>query len=768
MVQPTRNAPPRNFAHRALRALSFQRSWFKKLTKAVWILLLSFVVVTPLFFYVVSINLFGLFGGMPSLRAIENPTNDLSSEVISADGVSLGRYFRYNRSQVSYEQLSPALVQTLLDSEDRRFRDHSGIDARAYLRIILGALTFTYQGGGSTLTQQLGKNLYTLELDGPAADLGKLPQRLIQKTKELIIAIQIERNYTKDEILTMYLNTVEFGSNAYGIKVASETYFNKPPSMLTWQEAAVLIGMCQNPSYFNPHFYAERSLKKRNEVLHKVMEYGHISRVTYDSLKALPLGLNYSVQNQNKGMATYFRNVIQRELNKWCTEHGYDLRDAGLKIYTTIDSRLQRDAEDAVANHMATLQQQFNREWRQRGLNPWVDPRTGQEIKGYLDAKIKRTDAYRNLVKRYGADSDSVGILLRAKKPMTIFTYRGERDTLFSSMDSLAYYNRFLQTGLLSMDPRTGAIKAWVGGISHKYFKYDHVRQGTRQPGSTFKPFVYGTAIEAGYSPCQEFADISPTIRLPDGSTWTPPNSSGSQGSGEMVTMRRAMALSLNSITAQVMQKVTPQNVVSFAQRLGITSKLDAVPALCLGTSDVTLYEMVAAYCSFVNLGIYTQPYYITRIEDKNGNVLENFTPKTRQVMDELTAYKMIYMLRGGVEEAGGTSEGLSYDLKDNNEIGGKTGTTDNASDGWYMGITHNLVTGVWVGGDERNIHFPSWSFGSGTRTARPIWDKYMTLVYRDRNDGYDKGPFRRPSQKLDTELDCGQYSASAEGEETF
>lgn len=767
MVQPARNASPRNFAHKVLHALSLQRSWFKKLTKAIWILLLSFIVGVPLYFYVVSINLFGLFGEMPSLRAIENPENDLSSEVISADGMSLGRYFRFNRSQVPYEQLSPILVKTLIESEDHRFHEHSGIDAQAYPRVIFGALTFNHRGGGSTLTQQLAKNLYTLDLDGPIAKLGKAPQRLVQKTKELIIAIQLEHNYTKNEILTMYLNTVEFSSNAYGIKVASETYFNKPPSKLNQQEAAVLVGMCQNPDYFNPHYHPERALNKRNEVLFKIYKRGKISKTAYDSLKVTPLALNYSVQNQNKGMATYFRNVIQRELNAWCEEHGYDLRDAGLKIYTTIDSRLQRDAEEAVANHMATLQQQFNREWRQRGLNPWVDPRTGQEIKGYLDAKIKRTDAYRALVKQYGADADSVDILLRAKKPMTVFTYRGDRDTLFSSMDSLAYYNRFLQSGLMSMDPRTGAVKAWVGGIAHKYFKYDHVRQSTRQPGSTFKAFVYGTAIEAGFSPCQEFADISPTIRLADGTTWTPPNSSGSHGSGDMLTMRRAMALSLNSITAQVMQKVTPQNVVSFAQRLGITSKLDAVPALCLGTSDVSLYELVAAYSSFVNLGIYTQPYYITRIEDKNGNVLENFTPKTRQVMDQATAYKMIYMLRGGVEEKGGTSNGLSYDVKLDNQIGGKTGTTDNASDGWYMGITHNLVTGVWVGGDERNIHFPSWAFGSGTRTALPIWNQYMTLVYRDRNDGYDKGPFREPSQKLDITLDCSQY-ADGPGDDSF
>jgi len=745
-----------------------QNPWFKKITKTIWILFLCFMLGFPAYIYSVKYDLFGLFGGMPSLKAIENPENDLSSELISADGVSLGSYFRFNRSQVTYNQLSPHLVKTLLISEDHRFYDHSGLDFKSYVRVLWGIVTFnsTGKGGGSTITQQLAKNLFSTrgdELDGTLTKIGGPVKILISKTKEWIISIQLEKNYTKEEIITMYLNTVAFSSNAYGIKVASETYFNKQPDSLNIQEAAVIVGMCQNPALFDPHRFPNNSLKKRNEVLYKLFDHQYINREVYDSLRALPIELRFSVQNHNAGIATYFRTVLRNDLMAWCKEHGYDLWESGLKIYTTIDSRMQKYAEDAMAEHMAVLQQSFDKEWKTRGRNPWVDPDTGVEIKNFLQKKIKRTETYRNLVARYGAGSDSIDIMLKVKKPMTIFTWKGERDTLFSSMDSLNYYNRFLQAGAMSMDPQTGAIKAWVGGINHKFFKYDHVKQASRQPGSTFKPFVYGTAIEAGYSPCQELYDISPTIKVP-GTTWTPDNASGPlKGTGEKMTIRQAMARSVNSISAQLIQRVTPQNVVDFAHRLGITSKLDAVPSLCLGVSDVTLFEMVGAYCSFVNLGISIEPYYITRIEDKNGNVIQNFVPKTKQSMDEQSAYKMVYMLRGGVEEEGGTSLGLPHQLKVDNEIGGKTGTTDNASDGWYMGVTHNLVTGVWVGGDERNIHFPSWDFGSGSKSARPIWSKFMTKVYQDPNTTYGKGYFKRPKSGLDMSLDCSRYASASD-----
>lgn len=741
--------------------LNIQYPWFKSIVKAIWILFFCFIIGFPLYIYSVSIDLFGMYGGMPSLKSVENPENDLSSEIISADGVSLGRYFRYNRSQATYDDLSPALINTLIISEDHRFDEHSGMDFWSYIRVAYGLLTLHPQGGGSTITQQLAKNLYTqnsdLSLDGSIVKLipGKYPKRVFDKTKEWIISVQLEKNFTKEEILALYLNTAPFGSNAYGIRVASETYFSKSPDSLNIQESAVLVGMLQAPTKFNPVSNPENSLTKRNEVLAKLFTHGYIKdRKEYDSIKALPIVLNYKVKNQNEGLATYFRSVIVNDLIEWCNERGIDLWNSGLKIYTTIDSRMQRYAEEAVNEHMKQLQKDFSAHWQ--GKNPWLDD-DWHEIKGFLQSRIKQTETYKNLVARYGKDSDSVKIMLNLKKPMRIYSWNGERDTLFSSMDSLNYYKRFLHTGMMSMDATSGAIKAWVGGINHKYFKYDHVRQGKRQPGSTFKPFVYGASIEAGFNPCQKLPDISPTFNVPGG-TWTPPNSDGKYGTGEMMTLREAMAKSINSITAQMMQKVGPENVVKFAERVGINSKLDAVPSLCLGVSDVSLYELVGAYCTFVNEGIFTEPYYITKIEDKNGNVIENFVPKTRQAISEQTAFKMIYMLMGGVQIAGGTSGGLSRELKEENEIGGKTGTTNNASDGWYMGVTKELVSGVWVGGDERSIHYRSWDMGQGSRTARPIWDRFMRKVYSDEDLSYKKGAFKRPVTGLDFTPDCDKY----------
>jgi penicillin-binding protein 1A len=756
----TRASSKKTIPHKLREFAQTERPWLKKVFKTVWILFFCFLIGFPLYVYTVSIDLFGLYGGMPSLKSIENPENDLSSELISADGVSLGRYFRYDRSQSSFEDLSPDLVNTLIISEDHRFYEHSGMDFWAYMRVAKGLLTLNPEGGGSTITQQLAKNLYTqnvdMGLDGSIVRnvfTGRFPKRLFDKTKEWIIAVQLEKNFTKEEIITMYLNTVPFG-NVGGIQVAAKTFFNKMPDSLNVQESAVLVGMLQANSKFNPQRNYENSLAKRNEILGKLYRHGYIkSKPALDSLRALPIVLQFKVQNQNEGLATYFRSVIGPELIVWAREHGIDLYESGLKIYTTIDSRMQRYAEEAVEEHMAKLQNHFSEHWK--GRNPWLDD-DWKEIKGFLNSRIKQTEAYRNLVTRYGKDSDSVNIMLKLKKPMRVFSWSGERDTLFSSMDSLDYYKRFLNTGFMSMDAHTGAIKAWVGGINHKYFKYDHVKQGKRQPGSTFKAFVYGTAMEAGFNPCYELDDISPSFQIPGG-TWRPKNSSGDYGTGERMTLRHAMAISVNSITAQLMKTVNPDNVVKFAERAGISSKLDAVPALCLGVSDVSLYELVGAYSTFVNEGIYTEPYYITRIEDKNGNVLESRVPKTRQAMKEQDAFKMVYMLMGGVEVKGGTSAGLPYELRENNEIGGKTGTTNNASDGWYMGVTKDLVSGAWVGGDEKSIHYRSWDMGQGSRTARPIWAAYMKKVYADNTLEYKKGSFKRPTT-LDIRLNCEEY----------
>lgn len=746
--------------------LKTEKPWIRKSVKYVWIGFLCFLLGFPLYIYTVSINLFGAFGEMPSLKEVENPENDLSSEVISADGVSLGRYFRYNRSQVHFNELSEDLVNTLVISEDHRFYNHSGLDFPAYVRVLFGLITLNPQGGGSTITQQLAKNLYTMNpdhsLDGWLGNLGNIPKRVIQKTKEWIISINLEENFTKNEIIAMYLNTVTFSSNSFGIKVAAETYFNKQPDSLNLQESAVLVGMLQAATYYNPQRNPDNSLRKRNEILYKIYRHGY--KITtpeqYDSIKALPIELSYSVQNQNEGLATYFRTVLGNYLLQYCNSKGIDLYNSGLKIYTTIDSRLQKYAEEAMAEHMKELQAQFDEEWKKRNRNPWVDD-DGREIRDFLQRRIRQTDAYKVYSEKYGEKSDSLKIMLNLKKPMTIFSWNGERDTLFSSYDSLSYYKRFLNTGVMSMDPYTGHIKTWVGGINHKYFKFDHVKQGTRQPGSTFKSFVYGLAMENGYSPCVIKKDIAPQFYIPNQPPWFPLNADGSRGHGESMTIRQAMAQSVNSITAQIMQELKPENVVEFAHRVGIQSKLDAVPSLCLGTSDVSLFEMVGAYSTFVNGGINTEPIFLTRIEDKNGNVIEIFNPKTREAINEQTAYKMIYMLRGGTEEQGGTSMGLSRDLRIDNEIGGKTGTTNDASDGWYIGLTHDLVTGIWTGGDERAIHFPSWLFGQGGKSARPIWDKFMTKVYADPATGIVKGQFKRPSSGLDMTLDCSKHELS-------
>ena len=741
--------------------LLLEKPWFRKLVRISWLFLLLLLILIPSFIFSVQVDLFGLYGPMPSLKVLENPENDLSSEVITSDGVSLGRYYRYNRIQVDYEDLSDELVKTLIASEDIRFHTHSGIDLRALFRVLKGVLTFNSAGGGSTITQQLAKNLYTqnaeMGLDGHLSKLGRTPRRVIQKIKEWFISVHLERNFTKEEIIAMYLNTAEFSNNSYGIKVAAETYFGTTPDSLNFQESAVLVGMLQAITTFNPTLNYENSIKKRNTVLGQLKKYDFITETCYDSLIQLPIDLSKaSVESHNTGSATYFRGVLRNELMGWCKENGYDLFDDGLKIYITLDSRMQTYAEEAVHEHMSKLQKHFFKVWK--GRNPWRDD-DRKEIKGFLENRYKQTPSYRSLVKKYGNGSDSLNILMNLPKPMKVFSWEGEIDTLLSPMDSLKYYKHFLQTGFMAMDPHTGQVKAWVGGINHKYFQFDHVKQGRRQPGSTFKTFVYGLAMLENYKPCDKFIDDSPPFPLPDGKIWRPENAEGGYGTKEELTLRQAMARSVNSITAQMMQKLTAENVVQFAHQVGIKSELDPVPSLCLGTSDVSVYELVGAYGTFVNKGFYTEPYYIKKIEDKYGNVIFNAVPETEERIDEQTAYKILYMLKGGIEESGGTSRGLSWKVKENNEIGGKTGTTNNASDGWYIGVTKDLVAGAWVGGDERSIHFSSWADGQGGKTARPIWDLFMQKVYDNKDLGVTKGPFPQPLTGIDIVLDCEQYA---------
>ncbi len=743
--------------------------WAKKIVKFGWLAFVAGFFGFILFVWMVSINFLGLYGSLPDFKALENPESELASELYSADGVLLGTYFRENRSPVTYEELSPNLVNALISTEDVRFEEHSGIDMIAMMRVFVKSILLGQDaGGGSTLSQQTAKNLFKTRTDASQGALSSVPglRMLIIKTKEWIVATQLEKAYTKNEILTLYLNTSEFGSNAYGIKTAAKTFFNKTPAELEVQEAAVLVGLFKAPTYYSPVYNPENSFRRRNTVLSQMVKNDALSEEEYDSLSQLPIDLDYNVANQNKGLATYFREIVKADLLRWTKDNlksdgtSYDLYGDGLKIYTTIDSRMQRYAEEAVTEHMASLQQAFYKEMGSR--DPWVDG-DNRVIPNFIEDAVKRTEAYRLLKIRYGSDLDSIDLKLNEKKKMKVFSWeKGEIDTLMSTMDSMRYYKKFLQTGFMSMDPHTGQIKAWVGGMDHKYFKFDHVIRGKRQPGSTFKPFVYAAAIENGYSPCYSVIDQPVEVYIPGQPTWSPDNANGTF-TYEKMTIRQAMAQSVNSITAYMMKKISPKIVVETARRLGVTSDLEEVPALALGVNDVSIYEMVGAFGTFVNKGEHTTPFYIDRIEDKNGNVIQQFTAKKRPAMSEEHAYLMTYMLRGGFEEGGGTSQGVPYALREGNELGGKTGTTQNASDGWYMGISKDLVSGTWVGGDDRAIHFRSWLSGQGGRTARPIWVKYMEKVYADKSLGYTKGPFPRPERPLSIEIDCDVYEKESQ-----
>jgi penicillin-binding protein 1A len=724
-----------------------------------WLIVILGTTVFYLTIYAMSIDAFGLFGGLPSLKSLERPDPDLSSELISADGEILGKYYRSDRTPVSYNELSKELVTTLMVTEDLRFTQHSGIDLRSIARALSGLLTFQFKGGGSTITMQLAQNLYSTNTQntGSLYKIRKIGQ-VITKIKEYIISVQLEKSYTKEEILSMFLNTYEFGYNSYGIKVAARTYFNKLPSELNYNESAIFLGLINAATRNDPVRNPENAIAKRTEVLYKLHKNNIISEEVYNSLKVSEIGLHFNVSDHNTGQAQYFRTRAGAHLRYWAKENGYDLYADGLKIYTTIDSKMQACAEKALKNHMKELQEIFIDHLE--GDAPWID-HDGNELEDYIENSIKSTPYYISLRERFDEDSDSLQFFLNKPKKMTVFSWEGEIDTTFSMLDSLKYYKHFLQAGFMAMDPKSGHIKAWVGGINHKYFSYDHVKQGTRQPGSTFKPFVYATAIEAGYSPCQPVRDVPVTWSMTGQKppTWTPTNANNGEFTGEIMTIRQAMARSVNSITAYIMQKVTPRSVVEMAHRLGIESTLEAVPTLCLGAAgEVSVYEMVGAYSTFVNKGIYTKPFYISRIEDQNGVVLKEFIQERQEAISPKTAYIMVHMLKGATEEEGGSGRALAWELKDGNEIGGKTGTTQRASDGWFMGITKDLVAGGWVGGDDRSIHFKNWLMGQGAKTARPIWQNFMLEVYKDKTLGIEKGPFPEPTFELDVELDCNKH----------
>ncbi len=718
---------------------------------------LSFI----LYIVAVNFNLFYLFGPMPDLKTLENPKSELASELISEDGKSLGKYFFENRAPVEFDQVSPNLVEALLATEDARFVKHSGIDLRSLFRVAKGIVTGnTGSGGGSTLTQQVAKNLFQTRSERYRGALGQVPiiKTIILKTKEWILAVTLERKYTKREILMMYLNTVTFGNNTYGVKVAARTYFNKDTWNLDVNEAALLVGMLQNPSLYNPLRFPTNALNRRNTVLDQMNKYGFVSNEVYKSNREKPLSMKFTVESHNTGPAPYFRESMKSFLKNWVEQYNddngtdFDLYTSGLRIYTTIDSRMQNYAEAAMEEHMKVQQKLFLDHWK--GRNPWIDE-NGKEIKNFLDRAVRVSPRFRQLKKDLG--EEEAWKIMRKPYKMKVFTWDGEKEMTMSPIDSIKYYKHYLRTGMMSMDPRDGHVKAWVGGINFKYFKYDHVRQGSRQPGSTFKPFVYVSALDRDFlTPCDRVTDRPVTFNKDDGilGSWTPKNANG-RYSYQSLTLRQAIGKSVNSVSAYLMKQVKPRTVVEYAHKLGITSELDAAPALCLGVSDVSVYEMVGAYCSFVNSGHRTDPMTVLRIEDRYGNLLQQFFPKVNQELSENMAYNMIYLMRGAVEDPGGTAGRLrSYGVTEGNEIAAKTGTTSNYSDGWFMGMTPNLVTGVWVGGEDRSTHFRTITLGQGGRIALPAWGLFMQKVYADQTlVKYRKSKFEKPANFT---LDCG------------
>jgi penicillin-binding protein 1A len=701
-----------------------------RLLPRIWQYFLLFVFYFWLYTRFVSFNFLWLFGSMPAIEKLENPKVTIASELYTADHVLIGKYYRENRSPVTYEEINPILIHALVSTEDVRFYEHSGIDLQAMASIPVALLKGDNRGG-STLTQQLAKNLFKTRNETSKGLLGYVPllKTLIIKSKEWIMATRLERTFTKEEILTMYLNTVDFGSNSFGIKVAASTFFNTLPADLTCAQAATLVGLLKAPTSYSPVLNPEKCVERRNVVLGQMLKYNTITQAQFDSASAEPLRLQFKAESHTDGSGTYFRNVVGNYLRDWCKTNGYDLYADGLKVYTTLNSRIQAHAEAAVDSQMKVLQAKFFKHWK--GKNPWVDE-DDKEIPGFIEKVAKRTDYYIYLKKKYEGNLDSVNAQMNRPHKMKVFSWKGDIDTTFSPMDSIRYYKHFLQCGMMTMDPFSGQILAWVGGINFKYFKYDHVSQSKRQPGSTFKPFVYCAAIDKGYSPCDKMIDQRVTIKyfdrwLKKDTIWSPRNSDW-VFTGDEMTLRRAMAKSVNSITSQLIEKVGPETVIEYAHRLGIKSKLDTIPSVGLGSSDVSLFEMVGAYCTFLNKGVATEPLFVTRIEDRHGNVIHEFIPQRKFAISEETAWLMLHMLKGGLEEPGGTSQALFQHggLFKGNEFGGKTGTSSNHSDGWFMGVTKDLVSGVWVGGDDRSIHFRTSALGEGARTACPVYGIYM------------------------------------------
>ena len=749
---------------------------YKKYIRIFWITYASGIAAIFLLFFMIAE---GWLGFMPTFEELENPESLLASEVVSADNIVLGKYFfKENRSFVRYEEFSPELLNALIATEDVRFFKHSGIDMRGLVRVVKGILTAdTNSGGGSTISQQLAKMLF------PRNNLDNKLELIFRKFKEWVIAVKIEKSYTKEEILTMYLNKYDFLNLAVGIKTAASVYFNTTPDSLRIEQAAMLVGMAKNSSLYNPVRRPELVLKRRNVVLSQMEKYGYISKHIRDSAKVLPLNLDYHKVDFKTGLAPYFREYLRKAMNAakperndyrawqiqkyredsvewetnhlfgWCNKNkkadgtSYNLYRDGIRIVTTIDSHMQQYAEEALTTHLRNnLQPSFNKHLKKLKNRPFSNDLNNDDIEGIMDQSIRQTERYR-VAKLNGKSWEEIKKLFNTPVEMTVYTYKGDRDTTMTPIDSLKYYYSILRSSFMSMEIKTGHVKAYVGGPDYRHFMYDMVKDGKRQVGSTVKPFLYTLAMQNGLSPCSKVPNVKQQFILPDGRMWEAKNSGKTKFDDKMVTLKWGLAHSVNQVSAWVMKQYNPQSVADVMKKMGIYSPIDPVPSMFLGTSDVTLYEMVGAYSTFANKGVYTQPIFVTRIEDRHGNVISTFRPEKHDAIDEQTAYLMLELMRGVVDAGSGGR------LRWKPEYGGfkgpiaaKTGTTQNQSDGWFIGITPELVNGSWTGAELRSIHFEDLQSGQGASMALPIWGYYMRKVYADQRLPYhDLSEFERP-----------------------
>lgn len=740
---------------------------------------------------------------MPTFEDLENPKNNLASEVYSEDSVLLGKIFIENRTFVEYENLSPHLINSLLATEDIRFRKHSGIDARGLARVFFRTiLSGQNTGGGSTITQQLAKNLFDRDMRGNSK-LVRIFKLVIVKFKEWHTAVRLEKFYTKDEIIVMYLNTVTFGSETYGIKSASEVFFNSSPDSLKIEQAATLVGLLKAPTRYSPVINPENSLRRRNIVLSQMQKYKFISKAQYDSISSIPLELNYKVQSHIIGPATHFRTYLQTIMRKslplrenyfyyevfkndsinwetnplfgWVNKNfkadgsSYNLYKDGLKIYTAINSRMQQYAEEAVNEHLGKkLQKEFFIDKKANKNPPFSDDLPSEIINRIMTEAMGRTEHYQVLRAR-GIERDSIIKIFRIPVKMKVFTWDGEKDTIMSPMDSLRYYKYFLRAGFMAMEPSTGHVKAYVGGHNYKYFKYDHVTQSKRQAGSTIKPFLYTLAMQEGFSPCYEVPNVAVTFQDND-STWTPRNSGRFDMEGKMVTLKWGLANSGNYISAWLVKRFNPQAVIEVIKKMGVTSPIDPVPSVIYGTSDFSLEEMVGAYNTYPNKGVYIEPIFVTRIEDKNGNEISSFVPQQVEAISDNTAYLMVQLLRGVVDR--GTAARLRFFYNFKGEMGGKTGTTQNHSDGWFLGITPNLTAGAWVGAEDRSVSFRYLGQGSGSYMALPIFGSFFQKVYADSSLNLSDEDVFEPPLNFNMNLNCPEVETRSgfyeEGDDGF